>query len=298
MTLLLNVLACPRQGCGGVLRSKRDGLLLECKRCGAPYPVLGDVPVLVPDPAGYLAQYRDAVLASLAEAGAADSSAVALVDAFAREAGDVEPQRFGDDWTAQDGHITPVEPSFASWMQHAAQANLSDVMGSLLPEGRWTVLDVGSGDGGLAARLARQHKRVLVGDLSLRAVFRSLAAARQGGGDAAIHGAVMDAHALPLGDGVVDAVLAANLVDLLETPVDFLIECARVVRAGGRTVLSVPQPEGLDVALQEAGLVVVDNVDAVPWFRVHHARHVQVYFPRVVGVQRAPVRKKRARRSA
>ena len=39
---------------------------------GGSYPILGGLPIVVPDAAGYLAAHREAVLASLAEEGLAD----------------------------------------------------------------------------------------------------------------------------------------------------------------------------------------------------------------------------------
>ena len=56
---MLDVLACP--GCGGRLAVVPGrAALLACRRCDAPYPLLGDAAVVVPSPAEYLAGYRDA----------------------------------------------------------------------------------------------------------------------------------------------------------------------------------------------------------------------------------------------
>src|SRR5262245_39764596 len=107
---ILDVVACPQQGCGGRLLAEplRGGAgTLRCRRCRARYPVLGSVPVLVPAPAHWVAAYRDAVVSALAEHGAAGREALRIVDAFAAAAPEAEASRFGDDWIAADGTRPP-----------------------------------------------------------------------------------------------------------------------------------------------------------------------------------------------
>ena len=91
---LLELLGCPR--CGGEL-APRDSALpqLGCEDCGAEYPVLAGVPILVADPSRYVAQHRDAILATLLEVGAHEGAAEAVA-AMTSRAPMVAPVPFDD----------------------------------------------------------------------------------------------------------------------------------------------------------------------------------------------------------
>ena len=279
---ILDVVACPQDGCGGRLTAAplRGGAgTLRCRRCSMVYPVLGGVPVLVPAPAHWVAAYRDAIVAALAEHRAAGREALQVVDAFAGAAPDETPSRFGDDWIGADGSRPPGQVGEAMarlWDAGGPEA----VLDGMLAGAMGTVVEIGVGDGALSARLARRAERLVVSDLSLRAVLRARGRAR---GAAAL---VVDAEALPLGRAKVDAVVAANLIDLLDAPAEFLAGAVVALRRGGRLALSTPQPglgdpdddpAVLREALAAAGLRVVAERDDVPWLRRHRARYVQVY---------------------
>lgn len=281
---LLARLACVAGGCGGALVADRRRGLLCCRRCPALYPVLGGVPILVPAPAEYLAGYRDAVLASLAEAGAATGPTVALVDAFASAVGPREPLAFGDDWTAHERAPRPAaatdDAAIAAWL--AAAPDPAVAIAAAVPAHARVVVECGCGGNLLAARLAAPRRQVIVTDLSLRAVLRTTAAT-----DAA--GVVADAEALPLAAGAVDAIVAANLIDLLEAPADFVATAAAALAPSGALVLSTPDPglgaddpDALTALLADAGLATELRARGLPWLRTHSPRHYQLYFSDLV----------------
>lgn len=103
---------------------------------------------------------------------------------------------------------------------------------------------------------------------------------------------VADAGQLPLTDGVVGTVLAFNLVDCLTAPTQALTEWARVLRPGGRLVLTTPHdwsaaatpptawllgPDPLRAAAETAGLVLECDLGPQPWRVRVHDRHTADY---------------------
>jgi ArsR family transcriptional regulator len=107
----------------------------------------------------------------------------------------------------------------------------------------WTVADVGTGTGILAAELARLGLRVVAVDHSPRMleaaraklVAEGLAGDAPGAGRVELRGG--EANALPLADGEVDAALAHMVLHYLPAPADALREMSRVVRPGGVVVV-------------------------------------------------------------
>lgn len=307
---LLDALRCPQPGGDGPLgqcegrlgvvpggESRNAALvvgLVRCKRCSAAYPVLAGVPILVPDPALYVGGHRDAVLAALAEVGEATPAALEIVDALADAAGAVESLPFADDWTRNElERHWPLPPAAATFGGHAFQTFLGEadkrrpeqVLAGWLSQGRrgkagW-VIDVGCGTGVVARALSSKVKQLIVADRSLRAVLRARAAVGPG---PSVHALVADAQALPLRKAGFDAIVAAQLVDLLDDPGAFLAACAHCLRRRGALLLSTPaadlaQNNGAILRgwLAAAGLSVARQ-DTVPWIRAHHERHFQVYF--------------------
>lgn len=95
------------------------------------------------------------------------------------------------------------------------------------------ILDIGSGEGTLARRLAAAGYRVAAADRSeiwLRRVARA-------GGAAAC---LCDAQSLPFAEGALDAVTLGEVLEHLPRDVDALKEVRRVLRPGGVVVASVP----------------------------------------------------------
>lgn len=292
MKWLASVLRCPR--CAAALDVGAQ--LARCKACG-PYPVLGDVPVLVPDPAAYCARFHDAILAALAEQGYADRETVAVVEAFS--AGRREtPEAFGDDWTAHElgGEAAP------GLVKGPAQAALRGLLSAAQASGpaAWLAgrvkpaslaLEIGCGAGERSEVLAQRVDRLLVADLSLRAVLR--ARARAARHDAEVEGVVMNAETLPLKKGAVELIVAEHLVDLLDEPAEFFAQAHAALRRGGLLLVTTPDPAlgfGDDDALEqlalEARFAVEDRRDGLPWLRLNSSRFVETYLVQALALGR------------
>ena len=309
-TWLLDVIACPLDGGrlavvrGG--RARGGGLdvgALACHRCEQHYPVLGGVPILVALPNEWVAAYHDAVLAALSEAGRASRTAVELVQQYAAAApAHVEPLRFNDDWIEQEedpevipepdkgvtivDHGSPAR-AFANFVESARGSGPRETLLDLLANHQFgTVVEVGSGAGTFARPLRQRAKRYVVCDLSLRAVFRSLDAAKRTRGSL-IGGAVVDADRMRMRSGSVDTLVAAQLIDLLSDPGEFLSSAAIALSDEGKLGMITPAPDlgdpmgnenRLREAVEAAGLHVDAERDGIPWIREHSSRHFQVYF--------------------
>ena len=278
-----SVLRCPR--CGGALDVGAH--LARCGACG-PYPVLGEVPVLVADPSAYCATFHDAILAALAEQGLAEREVVAVVEAFAEGRAETA-QVFGDDWTSHEasGDAAPVP------VRGAASRALAKLLEVARKDGpaRWIerqmrpvklALEVGCGAGERSEVLAQHAERLLVGDLSLRAVFRARARAARHEADVA--GVVMNAEALPVRKGTLDLLVAEHVVDLLDEPFEFLTQARAALRKQGALLITTPEPSlgfGEDDALEglavRAKFKVKELRDGLPWLRVNSTRFVECY---------------------
>jgi ArsR family transcriptional regulator len=113
-----------------------------------------------------------------------------------------------------------------SWQSLAAG------IGALLRLG--DVLDVGCGEGAVAACIAPHCRSMTCVDLNPRLVERArdrLAAYRH------VEVAEADVHDLPFADRAFDAVLLFHTLTYAERPPRALAECARVLRPGGRLVV-------------------------------------------------------------
>jgi len=306
-TWLLDVIACPLDGSRlGVARggTAREGGLevgaLACDRCSQRYPVIGGVPIVVPLPDQWLAAYREEVLAALADPGRAPAEAIALVHEYADRAPRVTARRFSDAWLEEDPEVIPHADEgvtivdhglparlFASFVQRARGAGPREtVLGMLEDHSFGTVVEVGTGAGTFARPIRQRARRYVVCDLSLRAVFRSLEAARRTKGSL-IGGAVVDANRLRMRSRSVHTLVAGQLVDVLDDPRSFFESAAIALAEGGRFAVITPAPhlgddDGTDRALYDAlaavGLTVEATRDGIPWIREHSARHFEVYF--------------------
>ena len=304
---LLDLVSCAFPDCGGRLtRDDVRGAVLRCRRCEAPYPILGDVPILVSDPARYLAEHHDAVLATLAEKGLATHDSMRVLADFASQAAHPEPRTFGDDWVpGEEGSLparataateTEASRAFASFLEIARDEPLEDRLAEMLGGRGGTIVEVGPGAGTLSARLARRAQRLVLADWSFRAVLRASRSARAGGttGAAEIAGLVCDAEQLPLRAGKARAIVAANVIDLLDQPGAFLGGAAHALSRSGKLLLSTPAPElGLSTGepilselVAAAGLHVREVRDGLPWIRAHGPRHFQVYFVQAILAER------------
>jgi ubiquinone/menaquinone biosynthesis C-methylase UbiE len=145
--------------------------------------------------------------------------------------------------SAWDSDASPVYQPLADSLVRAGPADL---------DGR-TVLDVGSGTGGVARSMVERGARVVRADLSL-------AMLAHGGGRGRAR-TVADAVALPLGDAVFAAAAAGFLLNHVP-PEPVLRELARVVRPGGAVLASTwsairpdPVKAAVDAVLGASGWV-------------------------------------------
>ncbi|MFK7992051.1 MAG: class I SAM-dependent methyltransferase [Sandaracinaceae bacterium] len=277
--------ACPR--CLSALAPARAGEL-RCD-CGHVTPVLGGVPILVPDPAVWCARYREAALATLAETGRLTPPDLDRLNSWAERTRGVAADRFSDDWVGaevgaanvgmQVGSAAATE--LAQWVQARRAQPFEDRLAAHV-EGAG--LEVGCGAATATTALLRRGS-VVSGDMSLRAALHAA--------DKGASPAVFDAHALPFAGGTFDWIVAANVVDLLDDPAAFLAGALACLRPGGRLVVSTPDPalggdhDVLVPLLDEVGFGIVRVEDGLPWMRAHHARHLEVYINQLV-VGQAP----------
>ncbi len=96
------------------------------------------------------------------------------------------------------------------------------------------VLDVGSGDGAAAATIAPYCRSLTCIDVSERLIE---AARERLARHDNVKTRVADAHELPFGNASFDAVLVFHTLTYAEHPARVLVECARVLRPGGRLVV-------------------------------------------------------------
>ncbi|MGV3623025.1 MAG: methyltransferase domain-containing protein [Archangium sp.] len=278
-----DVLVCP--ACGGALCD--GGALARCDECG-PFPVLAGVPVLVADPYSWCARFRESILATLAEFDAADAQSVEVVRAFAGES-NAAPELFGDDWTEHElrGEAAPVPvkgPAATTLKSLFAQAGKSG-------PGAWlaahmqralVAVEVGCGAGERSEMLAMRADKLVVADLSLRAVLTARKRAARFRAD--VFGVVMDAENLPLAPKSVDVLMAEHVVDLLDAPEAFFESAAAAVTKKGRVLVTTPDPMELEDLAAEAKLKVIARADGLPWLRVNSERFVELYLVRALAL--------------
>ena len=102
------------------------------------------------------------------------------------------------------------------------------------------VLDIGCGPGLLAVDLARsvgRHGRVLAADVSVDMLSIAARSAEAAGVSAVIAPLRLDATAIPLAGGVMDAVVAVQTLEWVPRVDDALAESFRVIRPGGRILV-------------------------------------------------------------
>lgn len=117
----------------------------------------------------------------------------------------------------------------------------------LEPEASATVLDLACGPGNTTRRLAAGAPGATIVGLDLSVPMLEEAVDRTPDG-APIGFARVDAHALPIADGTVDAVHCAAALYLFDDPAAVVLDLARVLRPGGRfvgmTLVAPLQPLG------------------------------------------------------
>jgi SAM-dependent methyltransferase len=280
---------CPLCRCDVAgIEPARDGLC-SCTSCDWQAPVLQGIVFAFADPAGYAADHRDSILASLAEHGALTQRAVELVVDFAGRVphSDRRPALYEDDWTEAEVSgrerslpESPAAQELVSWLSRHERESPRAFIESHLPVSAQSALEIGPGAGELTGVLAARCSSVLVVDRSLRALLGARARAGQ-----PIQAVLGDASALELEGPGAEIVVCANVIDLVDEPAALAERLAEWTAASGRLLLTTPRPDlasGEDGAvgalLEEAGFQLDEVRDGLPWLRWHSQRNQQLYW--------------------
>jgi len=102
-----------------------------------------------------------------------------------------------------------------------------------------SVLDVGGFDGTLAAFINSHCRNVSVNVLDVD--LEGLAIARAAG----LNTVAGEAENLPVASGTIDVVLCLDIIEHLEDEAQLLVEIFRVMKKGGRLILSTPKENGI-----------------------------------------------------
>jgi 2-polyprenyl-3-methyl-5-hydroxy-6-metoxy-1,4-benzoquinol methylase len=115
----------------------------------------------------------------------------------------------------------------------------------LIPHNCSSLLDLGCGDGYLSYLVAKRGLPVFALDLSLKHLVNFSQVAEE----FRITRILADLHNLPLGDGHFDCVLLSQVIEHLPDRKTVLTEARRVLRPGGKLIVSVPYKEELAVVV-------------------------------------------------
>ena len=123
----------------------------------------------------------------------------------------------------------------AEWTNREVNASARKRVGELIPAGA-RVLDCAAGTGEFSLAAAKRAGSVLCTDLSLPMLDKARKKAKKQG-ISNITFAQRDITALPDPDGAFDAVIAGNVLHLLDDPEPAVRELWRVTAPGGRLIL-------------------------------------------------------------
>jgi len=112
---------------------------------------------------------------------------------------------------------------------------------------------------------------------------------------------VMDAQALPLRARAFDAIVAENVVDLLEDAEGFFTSAKLALKPGGALLLASPAPslgspdedDGVLARLAgSAGFEVDESADGLPWLRRNSGRFVEVWLVQVLALRHSRAKRR------
>lgn len=297
--------------------------VLCCEACGARYPVLDHLPLLVPDVSRYLAEAGVYLLArdDLSHA-VADLIGATLPPGIWFDAMRQHLSGYVRDHWADGGDPEGPSPGQAATLAEAGLRLAGEVSGP--------VVELGASAGGVTRCLAEWLDAPVLGiDLSAplaRFAARALRGGRQAyplrmAGTAYAERHVVttppargtaevwlaDAIAPPLADGVAGLVVALNLLDCVPDPAALLRSAAALLRPGGKLVLATPcdwsptaTPPEAWVGARRAGEAMPDlglwtaaqcglrllGIEDRPWLVRVHARATMQYRASVIALER------------
>lgn len=300
--------------------------ILHCSdpACWQEFPVIDGAPILVPDPAGYLARTAEQILAR----ADLDPMIESLV-------GDALGPGTGFDTTRQ--HLSLyARDHFGDWAGLVSPSQVAATLAEALAlagEVTGPVIDVGASVGrGVWELAARVPGLVLGGDLNFAMVRLGQSLLRRGEGrfpqrrgglvydqmTASAPSApqvdlwVMDAMALPFAPGSFGVAAAINLIDCVPGPQHLLGELARILAPGGAALIATPydwaanatppaawlgghsqrgpgggdSPAALRAALDAAGFDLAGAAADLPWSLIVHDRATMFYTLDLVAARR------------
>jgi ubiquinone/menaquinone biosynthesis C-methylase UbiE len=121
--------------------------------------------------------------------------------------------------------------AFVSARYDAVISALGEVPGHL-------ILDIGGGDGALSFLLARRGARAVIADKAREAL--RFAQEEYGHRGLEAHTVEVLAYSLPLPTGRFDAAICCDVIEHVQSPDRLLAEASRILRPGGRFVLTTP----------------------------------------------------------
>ena len=243
-----------------------EGLLLcPNSSCQREYPIIDGIPMIIANLRGYLA---DNMAHLMARDDLSDTIESVLGDcAGPASSFDVTRHQLGsyarDHYGVHDADEPDVEPRPGSTARvlAAGLTLVGDNLNESLPAG--AIADLGCSVGGTTFDLAERTGRLVVGiDLNLSMLRLASSALHRGfvqyprkrtgvvydrrRVDVAFSQAgnvdfwACDVGALPFADGTFALTTSLNLIDCVQSPRDVLAEIARVLGAGGRSLLATP----------------------------------------------------------
>ena len=168
------------------------------------------------------------------------------------------------------------------WSNRAVNAAAAARVAGLVPKGA-RVLDCAAGTGEFSLAAAERAETVLCTDLSLPMLDRARKKAKKRG-LTNISFAQRDITALPDRDGTFEAVIAANVLHLLQKPENAVRELWRVTTLGGRLIL----PTYLLGQVGTAYGTMIKIYQGVG-FHYEHAFTSETYQMMLEGLELAPV---------